>query len=155
MRWGRGAAAAGALLLCAPLWAEEAPAVLGRWLSESKTGIIDIHRCGEKLCGRLVWIKDPLDKTGKPLVDDQNPKPELRARPRCNLVMMGDFEPRGGNQWGGGWIYDPTSGKTYDAKMRLEGDLLKLRGFIAISLFGESQTWTRADPKLENCAGKG
>jgi uncharacterized protein (DUF2147 family) len=145
------AAALGAIL---PVAAQQAPAVVGHWLSEARDGVIDIEPCGSKLCGTLIWIKDPLDKNGKPLVDDKNPKPELRSRRRCNLVMMGDFVSTGTNEWGDGWIYDPTSGKTYDAKMRLDGDQLRLRGFVGISLFGASQTWLRADPSLENC-GKG
>ena len=141
-------AAPGAL---APAAAQQPPAVVGHWLSEARDGVIDIEVCGATLCGKLIWIKDPLDKNGKPLVDDKNPKPELRGRLRCNLVMMGDFVPTGTDAWGDGWIYDPASGKTYDAKMRLEGDRVGLRGYVGISLFGESQTWTRADPSLANC----
>jgi uncharacterized protein (DUF2147 family) len=141
------------LAACAalPAVAQQAPAVTGHWLSEARDGVVDIEPCGAKLCGKIIWIKNPLDKDGRPRVDDQNPKPELRSRPRCNLVMMGNFVATGTNEWGDGWIYDPASGKTYDAKMRLEGDQLRLRGFVGISLFGASQTWTRADPSLANC----
>lgn len=138
--------------LALPVHAEPAPQVVGRWLSEARDGVIDIYPCGDKLCGKLVWIKTPFDREGKPMTDINNPKPELRSRPRCNLVMLGEFKPTGPNEWGDGWIYDPGSGKTYDAKMRLDADgTLKLRGYVGISLFGETQTWTRADPKQQNC----
>jgi len=135
-----------------PAVAQAASPVLGHWLSQERDGVIDIQACGDKLCGRLIWIKDPLDKDGKPRVDNNNPKPELRNRPRCNLVIMGGFVPTGTDKWGDGWIYDPNNGSTYDAKMRLDGEVLKLRGFIGISLIGRSTTWTRADPALVNCS---
>ncbi|HYM02837.1 MAG TPA: DUF2147 domain-containing protein [Stellaceae bacterium] len=151
MRLGSILGGLAGLAVATAAWAQTEPPVAGRWLSEARDGVVEIYSCGDKLCGKLVWIKTPLDKDGKPYPDDKNPKPELRSRPRCNLVMLGDFKPTGPDQWGDGWIYDPGSGKTYDAKMRLEGDLLKLRGFVGISLFGETQTWTRADPKQQNC----
>jgi uncharacterized protein (DUF2147 family) len=157
MRWRivLGAALAWAVIAVSPALAQQEPAVLGRWLSAERDGVIDIYNCGDKLCGRLVWIDKPLGADGKPRPDNNNPKPELRLRPRCNLVIMGGFVSTGAGQWGDGWLYNPNSGKTYDAKMRLEGDLLKLRGFIGVSLFGETTTWTRADPKQENCGGIG
>src|SRR5579871_3202802 len=109
MRRGRMLAAAfGLCLWAAAATAQQTSAVIGRWLSEERDGVIDIYPCGDKLCGRLVWIRDPLDKNGKPKVDDQNPKPELRNRPRCNLVIMSDFVPTGENRWGDGWVYDPN-----------------------------------------------
>lgn len=47
----------------------------------------------------------------------------------------------------GGEILDPENGKTYKCKMKLDdsGNKLEVRGFIGISLFGRSQTWTREE----------
>lgn len=47
----------------------------------------------------------------------------------------------------GGEILDPDNGKTYKCKMKLDetGNKLEVRGFIGISLFGRSQTWTREE----------
>ena len=44
-------------------------------------------------------------------------------------------------------VLDPRSGKTYQAKARLNssGNRLTLRGFIGISLIGRSQTWIRQE----------
>jgi uncharacterized protein (DUF2147 family) len=52
---------------------------------------------------------------------------------------------RAGDEWTGGEILDPESGKTYRAKMRLAdgGQKLIVRGYIGFSLFGRSQTWVR------------
>ena len=47
----------------------------------------------------------------------------------------------------GGEILDPDNGKTYKCKMKLDetGNKLEVRGFIGVSLFGRSQTWTREE----------
>jgi uncharacterized protein (DUF2147 family) len=137
--------------LHAPAARAQQPQLFGPWLSENRRGVIDIYPCGDKVCGRLVWLIQPL-AAGKPVLDDKNPKPELRDRTRCNLVMLGDFRQLEPQRWGDGWIYDPDSGKTYSATMFLENaGVLQLRGYVGLPLFGETQTWTRADPKQVNC----
>ena len=52
-----------------------------------------------------------------------------------------------GDEWTGGEILDPDTGKVYKAKVKLidGGKKLVLRGFIGFSLIGRSQTWLRAD----------
>lgn len=49
------------------------------------------------------------------------------------------------DEWSGGEILDPESGKTYRAKMKLAdgGAKLVVRGYLGVSLFGRSQTWIR------------
>ena len=48
------------------------------------------------------------------------------------------------DEWTDGKIYDPESGKTYSAYMKLENkDKINLRGYIGISLFGRTSEWTR------------
>ena len=52
-----------------------------------------------------------------------------------------------GEQYTGGEILDAKEGKIYRCKMKLvEGDRkLEVRGYIGVSLFGRSQTWTREE----------
>ena len=138
------------LAVVAPMaQAQQAP-VLGRWLSESGKGVIEIYPCADKLCGKLVWLAEPI-RDGAPAVDHNNKDAALRQRPLCGLTMLGDFREIEANRWGDGWIYSPENGKTYRATMMLDGGLLKLRGYIGIPLLGETQTWTRADPKQKGC----
>jgi uncharacterized protein (DUF2147 family) len=128
-----------------------APATpLGRWLSEAKRGVVEIYPCGDRLCGKLVWLIEPM-RRGAPALDDQNPDPALRQRPTCGLTILGDFRQTEPQRWGDGWIYDPDSGKTYHATMALEGETLRLRGYVGIPLFGETQSWTRPDPSYGSC----
>ncbi len=52
-----------------------------------------------------------------------------------------------GDEWTGGEVLDPDTGKVYKAKIKLAdgGKKLVLRGFIGFSLIGRSQTWVRAE----------
>ena len=43
--------------------------------------------------------------------------------------------------WSYGQVVDPKNGKIYSGNIWLEGDNLKLRGYIGISLIGRSQIW--------------
>jgi uncharacterized protein (DUF2147 family) len=130
----------------------------GRWLTEDKSGVIEIYRCGDRgLCGRLIWfrMKPGDDKENPKALDIQNPTPGLRTRPLCGLDILSGFQPDGENHWGSGSAYDPESGHTYSGKMTLKPDgTLSLRGYIGVSLFGRSEEWTRYTQAITNCPAK-
>ncbi len=52
-----------------------------------------------------------------------------------------------GDQYAGGEILDAKEGKIYRCKMKLVqgGAKLEVRGYIGVSLFGRSQTWSREE----------
>ncbi|MGN6638204.1 MAG: DUF2147 domain-containing protein, partial [Mucilaginibacter sp.] len=120
-----------------------ADAILGSWANPSGEDHILIYKRGNKFFGRLDWIKYPNDEQGKPKTDKNNPDPKLRSRPDLGLELLKDFTYEGDNLYDDGTIYDPKSGKTYSCKMTLNGNTLKIRGYIGISLFGRTETWTR------------
>lgn len=125
--------------------------ILGVWNTEGKEAKIMIYRCGEKYCGKIVWSKDPYyapdskeGTPGTPVLDYNNPDPELRKTPIIGLQILYDFTFAGDNVWTGGKLYNPDDGKTYSGKMTLVSpNQLNLRGFIGISLLGRTTTWTR------------
>src|SRR5690554_5289641 len=48
------------------------------------------------------------------------------------------------NEYDGGTILDPNTGKEYKSYIALESeDILKVRGYIGFSLMGRSQYWHR------------
>jgi uncharacterized protein (DUF2147 family) len=128
------------------------PAV-GRWLTEDHHAVIEIGSCDNgELCGHLVWLQPEPGERGKVPIDDHNPSPELRARPLCGLVMLGGFKRSSDQEWKDGWIYNPENGKTYHAQISVVDDnTLKLRGYVGIPLFGESQVWKRANSSIKLC----
>ena len=120
-----------------------ADSVLGLWYNGSKESKIEIFKCGDRYCGRVVWLKEPITD-GIPKVDKNNPDEKLKQRPILGMILMKDFLYGGDNVWDKGEIYDPKSGKTYSCKMALvNGNRLDVRGFIGISLIGRTDTWTR------------
>ncbi len=120
-------------------------AVLGTWYNGSKESRIEIYKCADKYCGKIVWLKEPNTEDGKPKVDKNNPDEKQRNRPIEGLVLMKDFSYDSDNVWEEGEIYDPKSGKTYSCKMTLKSNgELEVRGYVGISLIGRTDVWTRA-----------
>jgi uncharacterized protein (DUF2147 family) len=133
--------------------AQPQPSAPGLWLVADKKGIIEIYPCGPDMCGRIVWMDEPLRPDGSIKRDDHNPDAALRSRTICGLPLMTGFKPAGPNEWEEGRIYDPVEGSTYHAEMRLENpNLLRLRGYVLLPLIGRSQLWTRVTGDFQRCA---
>ncbi len=146
-----------ALLLAAILAAlpslSYAQSPAGLWLTESGKAAVEVSDCGGTLCGKIAWLKDPIDEAGKPRLDKNNPAAELKSQKLCGLLMVGNFKAAGKpNEWDGGFIYNPEDGKTYSSEMELKSaDVLGVRGYVGIPLFGKSQTWTRLPNEHPRC----
>jgi uncharacterized protein (DUF2147 family) len=117
--------------------------LLGEWFNTEKDATILMFECGGKVCGKINWIKEPLEN-GKHKVDKNNPDPSKRSTPALGLVILMGFEKTKDNFWENGTIYDPNNGKTYKAHMTLKDrNNLDVRGFIGFSLLGRTESWTR------------
>lgn len=126
--------------------------VIGPWQTEGNSSLLEIVKCGEKLCGKVVWLKNPNyvsskdGPVGTPKVDRKNPDPALRNRPILGLQVIEGLTATGDNRWERGTCYDPESGKSYQCKIRLENpDRLEIRGFIGFSLLGRTYVLTRKE----------
>lgn len=125
--------------------------ILGVWYNQDKDARIEIFKCGDTYCGKIVWLKEPDYPAGsqegtpsQPKLDHNNPDPALRSRPVLSLVIMHDFKYVGDNLWKGGHIYDPKTGNTYRGRIKqVSPNRLDLRGYVGISLFGRTEVWTR------------
>lgn len=144
--------------LLVPIWSHVVladptpPREVGIWFDNSGKGAVEIAPCGSSLCGKIVWLKEPFNAEGKPLVDRFNPNPQRRTSTICGLQVLGglQFMPEG--TWDVGWIYDPKTGKAYDAALTLTApDQLKVTGYKGVKLFAKSFTWTRAPSDLPRC----
>lgn len=121
--------------------------IVGTWLNEEKTGKVQIFKISGKYYGKLVWLKEPNDKvTGKPRTDIENPDPKLKNTPLIGLVNLKGFEFNGKDEWKDGTIYDPKNGKTYSCFIKFDSpDILKIRGYIGVSLLGRTTLWSRSE----------
>ncbi len=145
--------AAGAAVLCLPVHATcAAPKEVGVWIDNSGDGAVKIEPCGDKLCGRIVWLKDPLNNKGQPKRDRYNPDESRRNRTICGLSILGELAqmPEGG--FDNGWVYDPKEGKSYSVAIVANGaNQLSVTGYKGVKFLGKTFTWTRATTTLPSC----
>jgi uncharacterized protein (DUF2147 family) len=124
-----------------------APSAAGVWRQVDESGkvgaLVTITRDGDVFVGRLSRLfLDP--------GDDPNPICENCPGDKHNQPFLGLVFIEGMKQSGldyTGTVLDPETGKIYNAKMSLspDGKRLTVRGYIGLSIFGRSQTWTRVE----------
>jgi hypothetical protein len=107
------------LLLLVPLLrpaAADGSEPTGLWWAEGGAAQVEIVRCADALCGRVAWLRSPFDEHGCELRDVENPNPTQRMRGVLGIDLLRNLRasPERVGEWGGE-IYDPTSGRTYDA----------------------------------------
>jgi len=129
--------AAAPMPVTAPTAAPAPEAILGRWLTADKAGIVEITVSGGTFSGKLTGPAT----TGR--VDAKNADAALRKRPLLGLPLLQGFRFEDG-AWEDGTVYDPNNGKTYSCILRLKSaNVLEVRGYVGISLLGRTDTWTR------------
>jgi uncharacterized protein (DUF2147 family) len=109
--------------------------IIGLYWSPKKDAKIEIYKKGEHYFGKSIWIASPRK-------DNNNPNETLRKREVLGIELLTDFSFNDG-AYTDGKIYDPESGKTYDCKMSLNGNNLRVRGYIGISIFGRTENFER------------
>ena len=146
------------LLLAGSAVAQDGDAILGLWATDPEGGggeaHVRIYKEDGKYFGKIVWLAEPVypddDPKGTPgeeKTDLNNPDPDLRGEPVVGLLITRDFVYNGDGLWHKGTIYDPDNGKTYKCKIKY-GDsdkVLKVRGYIGVSMLGRTTYWTRVD----------
>jgi len=113
----------------------------GTWLTQNRDAQIRVARCGQAVCGTIVWIKEPVDaQTGQPPIDNRNPDPSKRNRKIVGLRIFA-MASDGNGGWAGG-IYNADDGQTYAGKLVMRSaEQLEVQG-CAGPMCG-SETWTK------------
>ena len=75
-------------------------------------------------------------------IDSHNPDLSLRTRSLVGADFILKFEFLDG-KWRNGRIYNPENGKDYEADLELDGEVLKVRGWLWFRLLGRTVRWTR------------
>ena len=102
----------------------------GTWIMDNGKITVRVIPCGNDLCGKIVGMKKPLDKKGRPKRDKHNPNPALRDRPVIGLTIMANMKADGEGRWTGE-IYNPDDGNTYASDMKLDDGQMKVKGCVA------------------------
>ncbi len=135
------------ILLAAAPGVALAASPVGVWLTKNGRSHVQIYDCGGKLCGKIVWLKEPNDKNGKPKVDSKNPDKAKRSRKLLGLNILYGFvkDTNEANYWTSGRIYNPEDGDVYRCTLTLRKDgTLRVRGYVGVPMLGKTQIWTRA-----------
>jgi len=114
--------------------------ITGLWSTGSQDGRVQIYRCGDAYCGRIVDAA--LLRINPDQRDVHNADARLRTRRLKGLQVIAGFTG-GPTEWKGGPVYDPESGDgaaTGYLKLRPDGRL-ELKGCVAI--FCRTKVWTR------------
>lgn len=118
--------------------------VIGKWKLDDGTAIVEVYKSGDAYNGKIVWLEEPTDADGTPAKDNNNPDPALRTRELIGLNMLSGLKKTADNEYSGGKIYDPGNGKTYNCSMKVEGNVLKVRGSLdKRGLLGRTMDWFR------------
>ena len=126
-----------------PLGAAFAQDVVGKWKLDDGSAIVEVYQQGDAFNGKIVWLAEPTEADGTPAKDLNNPDKSLRSRQLIGLNMLSGLK-KSGNEYKGGSIYDPGNGKTYNCSMKLEGNVLKVRGSLdKRGLLGRTMDWFR------------
>lgn len=140
----------GALLSVVPAQAQTRSSDMeGTWIVQEKDGVFHIAPCpseSDRLCGWLIGMA----------YTDAEPEKDYRGVSECGMEIISSMKRRKNGHWHGK-VLDPRTGRSYHANMWLAEDgTLKLRGYVGLALFGETQTWSRiVNPTIgERCRMK-
>ncbi len=110
-----------ALLGASPAKAQAGGEVTGIWLTQAGDAKVRVSKCGEGICGVIVWLREPINPaTGKPQVDDKNPNPALARRPMIGLPLFNGMRAVGPGKWSG-QIYNADDGNSYASSISAAG----------------------------------
>lgn len=119
--------------------------VTGRWENRNEEGkvnsIIEVFEKNGKIYGKVDRIMREEDRDRLCTKCEGN----LKNVPVEGMELMQGLEKEG-EEYVGGTIVDPKTGKEYRCKIWLDEDnpdILKIRGYI--SLFYKTKTWRRAE----------
>lgn len=134
------------VLVLAVSLSAHAQSIVGKWKTiDDSTGkeksIVEIYEKDGKYYGQIKKLLNP----SKPNPKCDNCEGDEKGKPIEGLVIIKDLQKKG-NEYTGGKITDPESGKQYKCTVKLNGkDKLDVRGYIGLSLIGRTQTWKKAD----------
>lgn len=124
---------------------------VGRWKTiDDKTGqakaTVEIREANGELEGHIIQLFHP------PV-----PHPEcikctgaLKNEPVMGMRILWGMR-QNGSEWTGGHVLDPESGNIYHCTIAVEqsGKVLRLRGYVGLSVFGRTEKWLRLDNGTE------
>jgi uncharacterized protein (DUF2147 family) len=124
------------LLATAGAWAQPNAALLGDWWTPGFGARVRIERCGDAVCGRIVWAWD------------ETPGDIADKLPLVGRRVIDGMRADGPERWHGGRMYNPEDGRDYKGHLHLQSPTrLSVEGCVLFIC--KQQIWRRAD--MERC----
>ncbi|WP_243652742.1 DUF2147 domain-containing protein [Novosphingobium sp. PhB165] len=121
------------LVLASPAWAKSDSQSLGVWKNPQNSVHVRAERCGNQMCGVVVWANDKA-------------KADAKRGGTNNLVGMNlfrDFTQEKPGVWRGR-VFVPDMNRTFSGRVTmLDHNRLEGRGCLTGNIGCRSQTWTR------------
>jgi uncharacterized protein (DUF2147 family) len=119
--------------------------ITGLWKSiDDRTNelksIVEIVEKGGLIYGKVVQIFPKPDEEPNPLCQKCSKDDHRYRKPILGMEIIQSLQ-KSGDEYIGGTVLDPEEGKVYRCKIWLEGNTLKLRGYVGP--FFRTQTWQR------------
>jgi uncharacterized protein (DUF2147 family) len=122
--------------------------LIGVWETEEKNLLVQITKEENHFVGTMTYFQCQTETIMRTTVDSENPDPKLVGRKLLGLKLLEKLSYEGNNVWGGGEIYDPNSGHTFDARIQLiNSNTAVVRGYWKFRWIGRSMVFYR---RLEN-----
>lgn len=120
----------------------QAQSVVGKWKTIDENGqpksVVEITDSNGVLSGKIVEIL-----TANKTAVCSKCSGENKDKPINGLTIIKGMK-KDGNEYSGGKILDPQSGKEYKCILKLNGkDKLDVRGYVGIQALGRTQTWVK------------
>jgi uncharacterized protein (DUF2147 family) len=134
------------LFYCKTLNAQvESDNLLGIWETETKDLKVEIFKKENKYFGKVIWFKCPPNgQAMDSYLDTKNPEKTNRTRKWLGMVSVENLTFNNDKYWKNGTIYDPHSGHTYSAMVKLvKPNMAIVRGFWAFEFLGRSMIFNR------------
>lgn len=123
------------MALLAAVWAPTAhaePDIVGEWWTPGFGARVRIERCGDAVCGRIVWLWD------------EAPQDIADKQPLIGRVVIDRMQPAQQGRWHGGRLYNPEDGRDYKGSLHLQSpSRLVIDGCVLFIC--RTQVWRRAD----------
>ncbi len=99
--------------------------------------------CGSAMCGKIVWLRKPLDAAGRPRSDTLNPDVSKRNRPMLGLQVAALRSDKSGT-WRG-TVYNADDGRSFKASLKLDSERQATLTGCLLGVICKNVAWSRVD----------
>ncbi len=135
--------------ICALFAQSESDKIVGYYYyfepKEKEHSQVQVYKSGDKYKAKVIWLKEPNTKDGKPKTDIFNKDESKRNRTIMGITIFDGLTYNTSKKRWEGSIYDPANGDSFSCAAWIEGNTLKIKGYVGAEWMGINRTitWTK------------